>query len=64
MATFYVKDTQACWVTWTFPVEAESADEAYKKYTEGEHDAALDPVDIGDSIDGYDGVIEVSDSGQ
>lgn len=60
MARFIVKSTQAVWATWSYEIDAESAEAAEKKFMDGDHDA--DPVDgpeIGDNLDGYDLIVEV-----
>jgi hypothetical protein len=53
MAKYYIVERQACVVTWRFPVEANSAAEAYEKYGNGEHGEAEGAPEIGDSIDAY-----------
>ena len=50
MPKFLVKDTIACWVTWTHEIEAKDADEAKSRYRDGDHDAAIETI-IGDCID-------------
>lgn len=52
MAIFVVKDTQPCWVSWLYTIEAESEEDALRKYTEGEHGMPYAQPEIGDSIDG------------
>jgi hypothetical protein len=54
---YLVTETVACWVSFTHEVEAESEAAAIEMMKEGN---SIDIVDtIGDSIDGYDTIIEV-----
>jgi hypothetical protein len=59
MAKFKVTDTQACWVTWTYEVEAKDKDAAMDKWIEGDSIPIGEP-EIGDSIDQYDPILEVT----
>lgn len=52
MAKFIVRDTVPCWVTWLYPIEADSEAEALQKYREGNHASAYNEAEIGDAIDG------------
>lgn len=58
MPKFIIKETQACWVTWEYEIEAENADAAEMQYLE-EHPSSDLPPEIGDSIDGYNEIIKV-----
>lgn len=64
MPKFYILDKQACEVTWRFPVEADTEEEAYAKYAAGDHGPAEGEPEIGDSIDAiqYDVGIERGES--
>lgn len=48
---FYILESQACKVTWRYPVEAESEEEAWEKYGNGERGEAEGEPIIGDSFD-------------
>jgi hypothetical protein len=51
MARFYVIETQACSVSWRFPVEAEDENEAIEKYVDGDHGEAEGAPELGDGLD-------------
>lgn len=57
---FYIKERQACVVTWTFAVEAVDELEALKMYGKGNHTNAIGEPEIGDSLDyvQFDPIIE------
>lgn len=65
MKRYYIIERMACVVTWRFPVDAESTEEAFEKYGNAEHGEAEPPV-IGDSLDDiqYDLDIEEDTSDQ
>lgn len=42
MAQFYIKETQACYVTWTYIVEAKDENDALDKYRKGDYGEAVD----------------------
>jgi hypothetical protein len=50
MAKFKVTDKIACWVTWTYEIEAADSDEAIEKYLDGDHGGAV-ATEIGGSLD-------------
>lgn len=62
MSKFIIKDTQLCFVTWTYQVEAANKTAALVAHNNGESEAA-GPPEIGDSsglVDGQFVVNEVS----
>ena len=63
MPKYYIIERQACVVTWRFPVEAETEDEALKKFTDGDHGESEGGAEVGDAIDyiQYDLDIEVAE---
>lgn len=48
---FLVRDSQPCWVTWTYSVLAENEDDALDRYYNGDHGPSFDPPEIGDCLD-------------
>jgi hypothetical protein len=50
MAKFKVTDKMACWVTWTYEIEAADSLVAIEKYVDGDHGEAA-ATEIGDSLD-------------
>ena len=51
MPKFKVTDKVACWVTWTYVIEAIDEDDALEKYYEGDHGETEADPEIGDSLD-------------
>jgi hypothetical protein len=51
MPKFLAKERMACWITWTYKVEAEDIEAAWERYGEGEHSAVIGQPEIGDSLD-------------
>ena len=52
MPKFIVKDTQACWVTWSHVIEADTAEQARTKYVVQQPTSNTAP-EIGDTLDDY-----------
>jgi hypothetical protein len=50
MKRFILEETQACWVTWTYEIDAETEEEARRKLSEGDSCQVGGP-DIGDCLD-------------
>lgn len=58
MPKFIVKDRMACWVTWSYEVEADDEDAALDAFCQGDHGEAGEP-EIGDSVDMLDNELTV-----
>lgn len=58
MKKYTIKDTIACWVTWSYEIEADSEADAITKYRQ-EQPTSPTPPEIGDTIDGYEQILEV-----
>lgn len=54
MAKFHIKDTQLCYVTWSYEVEAANEEEALELFREGDHAEACGH-EVGDASSVYDG---------
>lgn len=50
MAKFRVRQRIACWVTWTYEIEAKNQSEAEEAFYQGDHDVAIGEPVIGDSL--------------
>ena len=57
MPKFVVLDTIACWVEFKHEVEAENAEDARRKYNDGEADFIAS--EIGDTVDWVENYISV-----
>lgn len=60
MPKYLIKDTQLCYVTWTYEVEADNEDEALEDHAEQPGESTGIP-DIGDSSSAYDGTLEITE---
>lgn len=60
---YVIRDTIACRVTWSYGVEADSEEEAMRKFRDGEHDAPLELPEIGDCIEWVDQQTTVEKTG-
>lgn len=54
MPKFLIKETMPCWTTWGRVVEADTEEEAFDKFNEGEGVEQSNYPEIGDSLDAYD----------